>query len=148
MYQVANFGYNIAETGHLDIYEGNNRLTFPSGFLPVVLGTTYTITLNGVYSVAGLILTGMLNDGLNSISVTTTRPFPSSGPDFGYYNLAQGTSTQSAGLSVAYDNFSISVPEPSTELCVIIGLLLVALCVRRRHSHVTDVNEPAKRPDR
>ncbi len=132
-YEAFGAGYLSGQTGSLHIYEGDNQLNFAGGYLPVLLGNTYTMTLNGVYSVAGLILTGTLTDGSNTISATTISAAPESGTYFGYYNLAQGTSSQSAGVSVAYDNFSIiSVPEPSSVVLLTVGLVFVGFYMRRR----------------
>jgi hypothetical protein len=113
-YQLANNGSSISPVGTLGLYR-NNFSFGGSGFtaLPVSLGTTYTMTLMGNYLPNGLQIFATLSDGTSSLSFTTNEPNPLQGMGFGYYDYASGQVNHAVYADVSYDNFSITVPEPS-----------------------------------
>ena len=88
--------------------------------LPVSLGTTYSMSLIGTYSGSGLLLTGTLSDGNNSISASSLMSNPEQGTQFGYYGFAAGQTNRAVSVNVSYDNFNIAVPEPQ-----ILSLLVI-----------------------
>lgn len=94
--------------------------------IPVVRGATYTMTLSGIYSSSGLLLTGTLDDGTHSLALTVNDPTPSQGTYFGYYDEASGLTNHAVYADVSYDNFSISVPEPRSICLLGLGILLLA----------------------
>ena len=106
-YELLDHGY-FTPTGALQLAGAVSPDT-----LPVVTGATYTMTLTGTYSPAGLLLTGTLSDGSNTISVTSSQATPQQGTYFGYYDFASGLFNQGAYVTVDYDNFSISGGEPN-----------------------------------
>lgn len=121
-----------AQPGHLSIF-GVETYFPPSGTsVPVSTGATYTMTLSGVYTTNGLLLTATLSDGTNSISQSGLDSTSATGTYFGYYNGASASVQRGISTSVAFDNFSVTVPEPKTITCLTLaGLSIVGRLLRR-----------------
>ena len=137
-YEAFSFGPNTPIAGSLYLYRGSSAIGaagFGFGSLPVVIGQDYTISLTGVYSVAGLTLSGIISNGSASLSLSTTELAPQPGTYFGYHDVAQGTVQSSSGIGVTYDNFSIAVPEPGTLAFLTIGFGFVVVGARRKTSN-------------
>lgn len=83
--------------------------------MPFTDGTTYTITLQGTYSVNGLTLTGTLSNGRKILSVSGTDNFPQHGTYFGYYSHVDGDYNHYSSQTVDFDNFTISLPGFTTD---------------------------------
>jgi hypothetical protein len=132
-YELVDRGNPFSSDGALQFYEADNllaQLAFIT--LPVATGTAYTMTLMGTYSSAGLLLTGILNNGSSSIFVTITDPTPQLGSYFGYHDAASGLFYHAAGVGVSYDDLSITVPEPQTLSLLSIALLGAYLLQKSR----------------
>ena len=91
-------------------------------------GTTLSLSLLGEYTGGDLKLTFSVSDGTTTNSVIATDTTPQTGTGFGYRNRLTGN--DNGEFTVDYDNFSISVPEPSS--LALLGLGTLLLLPRRR----------------
>jgi hypothetical protein len=132
-YELLDHDYSTSATGALQIADpGDGIETGPSVTLPVVVGATYTMTLRGSYLPNGLLLTGILSDGSNSVSVTLNDGTPEQGSYFGYHDEASGLFNQGSYVDIDYDNFSVSVPEPRTLWFLGVGIVILCSCRKSR----------------
>lgn len=93
----------------------------------LLVTTTYTLTLQGVYVGNSLTLTFTVTDGTHTASVTGTDQTPWTGQYFGYrLNDAASSDT----LTVQFNNFNM-VPEPATWMTLAMGGGLLLLYRRR-----------------
>ena len=106
-------GGHAPENGQLNLYRLGHQVTGPVGpRLPVVPGATYTMTVTGVHSPAGLTLTAILGNGSDSISVSYVDAAPLSGEYFGYYTEQGGSTQNSSSLTTGFDNFVVTKAAP------------------------------------
>jgi hypothetical protein len=106
-YELLQQSYGFPAIGALELSRPGVIFSQSPTTLPVVTGLTYTMTFMGTYSSSGLLLTGTLNNGTDSISVTLNDALPATGNNFGYFDYASGLTNQGANVNVSYDNFSI-----------------------------------------
>jgi hypothetical protein len=85
------------------------------------------MTLAGVYSAAGLTLTGTITDGSDILSISAVESSVRAGNYFGYYDELTGSTRTSSDMIVRYDNFSVAVPEPGVAALLIAGLTIILL---------------------
>jgi len=122
-------------TGQLSLMQSDGMtglsLATPTTFSGFTIGTTYTMTLSGVYTGSDLLLTFLVTDGVTSQSISATvtdQPFASL-TNFGYQQRISNWVDQ----TVEFDNFSLTdtpVPEPSSLALLALGVLTI--CRRRR----------------
>lgn len=121
---------NQLPSGSLSIVRGGTYIAVNFNTLPVVIGATYTLTLQGTYGPTGLNLTGTVSNGAATLSVSGFDSNPFQGTYFGYYDTASGTVQTSVRSDVRYDNFSLSVPEPSALLLAVLGIFFLGFKFR------------------
>lgn len=104
-----------------------------SGSLPVSPVLTYMMALTGVYSAAGLTLTGTLSNDTDTLLVSGVDSSLLTGTYFGYQDELGGSTQTSSPMLVSYDNFSISVPEPDVAALLMLGASALLFVYRHRH---------------
>jgi hypothetical protein len=125
---AGNLFLSVGGTNHLIGGSGS----FSSTGIPFITGTTYTMTLQGTYTTNGLVLSGTLTDGTNTIFANGSDPSPPQGSYFGYYESVTGDTQHVTSQTVNFDNFSIDVPEITTIAALGIGSALLLFLARRR----------------
>ncbi|MDQ6911561.1 MAG: PEP-CTERM sorting domain-containing protein [Verrucomicrobiota bacterium] len=131
-YETFTANYPYAQPGDLSLGGVETHLPGSGSNLPLSTSVTYTMTLSGVYTTNGLLLTASLSDGTNTISQSGLDSTPATGTYFGYYSGASASVQRGISTSIAFDNFSVNVPEPKTISSLLIaGLGLLATKLRR-----------------
>jgi hypothetical protein len=72
-------------------------------------GQGFIMSLHGEYVDGALSLTARLGNGVTAISYHGIAPTPLNGPYFGYWDSVSGTALHAAQVSVAYDDFSVTL---------------------------------------
>ena len=130
-YETFSMNAPFVTPGSLSLAGVETQLPGSGSTVPVVAGTTYTISLSGVYTASGLMLTATLTDGINTVTRSGFDSTPASGTFFGYTNRASASTIRSISSPVQFDNLAI-VPEPSTVACLLVGAFIGATAVHRR----------------
>ncbi|MGI9087431.1 MAG: hypothetical protein ACR2HH_06790 [Chthoniobacterales bacterium] len=143
-YETFTANYPYAQPGDLSLSGVETYLPGSGSNLPLSTGVTYTMTLSGVYITNGLLLTATLSDGTNTISQSGLDSTPATGTYFGYYSGASASVQRGISTSVAFDDFSIAVPEPKTITWLFLaGLGLVARTLRRNRARAERASNQA-----
>jgi hypothetical protein len=103
-----------------------------AGTLAIVLGDIYSLTLTGTPSGGSLAVSATLTDTTSSSSITVAATDSANiltGSFFGYSDFVRVQTGGTTAINVDFDNFSASVPEPTT--AVLFMFACAALAARR-----------------
>jgi hypothetical protein len=113
-YETGASGPNLRRAGEIFLRKGSTSIGgIPWGdpLVPVTAGKSYTLTLEGIYSSAGLTFVGRITDGTKTISFSSLDKTPASGGYAGYHVAASGMINHAVGSGAAFDNFSVKFPK-------------------------------------
>ncbi len=131
----SNYLADIDRGGGMRILAQNDSSGFTSttaGFGSILLNTSYTMSLSGVYVGTTLNLTFTVTNGTTTQSVTATDLTPLTGQYFGY-RMNNGTANDP--MQVQFSNFDVTtgaIPEPASTAALLgLGALGTVLFSRR-----------------
>ena len=117
-------------TGTFSAFSGTTLSGTALGNL--ISGETYTMTLTGTYVGTSLTLALAVNDGANTATLTGTAPNAAkTGTYFGYRDRVN---TAGEVGTIRFDQFSVTIPEPSSSLAL--GLGAMGGVLKRRRSRI------------
>lgn len=110
-----------------------------AGTLAIVLGDIYSLTLTGTPSGGSLAVSATLTDTTSSSSITVAATDSANiltGSFFGYSDFVRVQTGGTTAINVDFDNFSASVPEPTT------GVLFMFACAALAARRLRKASEP------